>query len=62
MRNAGIWLLVLGAGSFLLPLIGLQFRILDLLGEARPLIAGVMAAAGAVMLALSFRGGAAETK
>lgn len=61
MRNTGIWLLVLGGGSFVLPMFGLQFRILDILGEARPFVAGAMALVGAVMVAISFRSGHTET-
>lgn len=55
MRSAGIWMLVLGVGAFILPYFGLQFKILAIFGEALPLVAGGMAVAGAVMLALSFR-------
>lgn len=55
MRSAGIWLLILGVGAFILPYFGLQFKILAIFGEALPLVAGGMAVAGAVMLALSFR-------
>lgn len=55
MRSAGIWLLILGAGAFILPYFGLQFKILSIFGESLPLVAGGMAVAGAVMLALSFR-------
>jgi len=55
MRSAGIWMLVLGVGAFILPYFGLQFKILAIFGEALPLVAGGMAVAGAVVLALSFR-------
>ena len=55
MRSAGIWLMILGVGAFVLPYFGLQFKILAIFGEALPLVAGGMAVAGAVMLALSFR-------
>lgn len=64
MRTWGIWLLVLGVGAFILPYFGLQFKILNVLGEALPMVAGGIAVVGAAMLALSFRGGsqAPQTK
>lgn len=55
MRSAGIWLLVLGVGAFILPYVGLQFKILSIFGDALPMVAGGMAVVGAVVLALSFR-------
>ena len=55
MRSWGIWMLVLGIGSFVLPYMGLQFKILSLFGESLPIVAGGMAVVGAVLLALSFR-------
>lgn len=57
MRTWGIWLLVLGVGAFILPYFGLQFKILNVFGEALPMVAGGIAVVGAVMLALSFRAG-----
>jgi hypothetical protein len=56
MRNGGIGLLVFGVGAFILPYFGLQFKILSIFGDALPMVAGGLALAGAVMLALSFRG------
>ena len=58
MRNIAIALLVLGVGAFVLPMFGLQFKILGLFGEATPMVAGGMTLVGAVMLFLSFRSGA----
>lgn len=57
MRSAGIWLLALGVGAFILPYVGLQFKILSIFGEALPMVAGGMAVVGAVVLGLSFRTG-----
>ena len=64
MRNSGIWLMVLGVGAFVLPYFGLQFKILSVFGEALPMVAGGVAVVGAVLVALSFRGGsqAPQTK
>jgi hypothetical protein len=36
---------------------GLQFKILSIFGEARPMVAGGMVLVGAVMLFMSFRSG-----
>jgi hypothetical protein len=55
MRSAGIWMLVFGVGAFMLPYVGLQFKILSIFGDALPMIAGGLAVVGAVVLALSFR-------
>lgn len=57
MRNTAIFLLVLGVGAFVLPMMGLQFKILSIFGEATPMVAGVMAVVGVIMLFMSFRGG-----
>jgi hypothetical protein len=51
----GIYLLIFGVGSFILPMIGLQFMILSVFGASLPLVAGVMAVAGVVMVSLSYR-------
>ena len=57
MRNTAIFLLVFGVGAFVLPMIGLQFKILSIFGDSLPMIAGGLAVVGGVLLALSFRGG-----
>lgn len=57
MRSAGIWMLVLGIGAFVLPYVGLQFKILAIFGDSLPYVAGGLAAVGAIVLAISFRGG-----
>jgi hypothetical protein len=56
MRNTAIFLLVMGVGAFVLPMMGLQFKILSIFGDATPMVAGGMAVVGAIMLFLSFRG------
>jgi hypothetical protein len=60
MRSWGIWMLVLGIGAFVLPYVGLQFKILSIFGEALPMVAGGMAVVGGVLLALSFRAAAQQ--
>ena len=46
MKRAGIYLLVIGVGAFILPSFGLQFRILPLLGSSTYIVAGLVALAG----------------
>ncbi len=60
MRSAGIWMVVIGVGAFILPYVGLQFKILSIFGEALPMVAGGLAVAGAVVLGLSFRSGGTQ--
>jgi hypothetical protein len=50
MKSLGIWLLILGVGAFILPLMGIQFRLVNLFGEAQYYVAGGMAAVGLVMV------------
>ena len=38
MRKFGSTMLILGVGSFILPMIGLQFKILNLFGDKVPFI------------------------
>jgi uncharacterized membrane protein YgdD (TMEM256/DUF423 family) len=53
MRSWGIYLLIFGIGSFLLPMMGLQFKLLSLLGSSTPIVGGVLTVAGIVLLVLS---------
>jgi hypothetical protein len=55
MRQWGIYLLIFGVGAFILPMVGLQFKILNVFGESLPLVAVAMALAGGVMVGLSYR-------
>jgi hypothetical protein len=57
MRSWRIWCLVLGIGSFLLPLAGLQFVLLDIFGGAQWIVGGLLAVVGAVLVAVSFAKG-----
>ncbi len=50
MRRWGVTFLVLGIGSFILPLVGMQFILLDVFGQARPFAAAAMIVAGGVMV------------
>ena len=53
MRSWGIYLLIFGIGSFLLPMMGLQYKLLSMLGNSTPLVGGVLTVAGIVLLVLS---------
>jgi uncharacterized membrane protein YeaQ/YmgE (transglycosylase-associated protein family) len=55
MRSFGILLLVLGLGSFVLPMMNLQFRIMSVFGKSSSTVAIVMAVVGAVLLFLKLR-------
>jgi hypothetical protein len=53
MGRLGVWFLILGVGSFILPMIGLQFRILSILGDKTELVGGIMATVGLVLVIIS---------
>jgi len=53
MRSWGIYLLIFGIGSFLLPMMGLQFKLLSFLGSSTPIVGGVLTLAGIGLLVLS---------
>lgn len=55
MQRLGILLIILGIGTFILPLAGLQFRIISFLGESGPIAAGVLLVAGIIILVANFR-------
>lgn len=57
MRGWGIFCLILGIGSFILPYMGLQFRLLSLFGDKQPAVAVVLALVGAVMVGASIVSG-----
>jgi hypothetical protein len=42
--------LIVGAGSFILPLVGFQFRIITIFGPATPVIGAVLVIAGVLIL------------
>jgi uncharacterized membrane protein YgdD (TMEM256/DUF423 family) len=50
MTKLGATLIILGGGSFVLPLFGLQFRLLSLFGKATPVIGIVLAVAGVILI------------
>jgi hypothetical protein len=58
MRGWGVMLLIVGLGSFLLPMAGLQFRLVSIFGEYQTFAAIGMAVAGGLMIAF---GGSSES-
>jgi hypothetical protein len=55
VRRLAIWLMILGVGSFILPMMGSQFIILSLFGPYAPIAGGAMAVVGLILLIVSFR-------
>lgn len=55
MRNTGVLLLVIGVGSFVLPMFGLQFKLLRVLGDATPYVGAGLAVVGGILLLVSLR-------
>ena len=54
MKNMGIWFLILGVGAFILPLMGMQFRLVSVFGDYAPLAAVGMIGVGGLMTAAGF--------
>lgn len=54
MKGLGILLLALGIGSFVLPAMGMQFRLVQIFGQHQSLAGGIMAGVGAVLLVAGF--------
>lgn len=50
MRKFGATLVVLGIGSFVLPFFGLQFKIINIFGEAQWIIAIIAIIVGILMV------------
>lgn len=50
MRGWGVWCLILGVGGFLLPMMGVQFRLLSVFGDGQYVVAGLVAVAGLLMV------------
>jgi hypothetical protein len=53
LRSWGVTLSLLGIGSFILPYLGIQFKLVNLFGPAQSIVAGLLAVAGAVLLFVS---------
>jgi hypothetical protein len=57
MRQIAIFLLVMGIGSFVLPMMGLQFRLMSIFGGASSMVAIGCIIVGGVLLAISLKRG-----
>ena len=61
MRSLGVWLIIFAVGSFVLPMLGMQFILLAWIGMWGPtvalLIQGGMLALGILLIVLSVMGG-----
>ena len=53
MRSLAVLLIVLGAGSLLLPLVGMQFRLLEPLDPYQPFAGIIVAVIGVVLFVLA---------
>lgn len=62
LRNVGFVLLLLGASSFVFPLIGFRSRIMSLFEQHERIAAIAALVVGAVLFGLSFRGKKEEKK
>jgi hypothetical protein len=66
VKGFGVLLLALGIGSFILPAMGMQFKLVSIFGQYQGIAGGVMAAVGALLLVAGFlmdkKGGGAEKK
>jgi hypothetical protein len=51
-KGWGVTFIVLGAGSFILPMMGVQFRLISLFGEAAPVVGVVLLALGVLMVVM----------
>jgi len=55
MTRLGIFLLVMGIGTFVLPMVGLEFRLMSLFGEYQPIAAAVAIVVGGVLTFVGLR-------
>ena len=62
MRGLGVGLLVIGAGSFILPMMNMQFKLVSVFGPYEKPAAIGMIVVGAILTGLSFRGQKADKK
>ncbi len=49
-RGLGAMMFFFGAGGFVLPFFGLQFKLLNLLGESQSYVAGALAIVGILVM------------
>lgn len=61
MVGWGIFLIIIGAGSLLLPSLGIQFRLMELLDDYQPYAGIVVAVIGAGLVLLGMNRGSTTT-
>jgi hypothetical protein len=61
MVGWGILLIIMGAGSLLLPSLGFQFRLMELVDAYQPYVGIVVAIIGAVLVVLGMTRGSRKT-
>ena len=49
-KGIGIMMMFMGIGGFVLPLMGVQFRILSFFGAGQYVVAGILAVVGLILL------------
>ncbi len=52
MKGWGVFCIILGVGSFILPKMGVQFKLISIFGEAAPVVGGVLVLLGVVLLVI----------
>ncbi len=52
MKKGGVYCLIFGIGSFVLPFFGLQFRLLSFMGNNTWILSAILVAIGALLLYL----------
>jgi hypothetical protein len=55
MGRIGWLLTIFGVGTFVLPFLGLEFKVMRLFGDAAPIAAAIMAVVGIVLLVMARR-------
>ena len=60
MVGWGVFLIIIGAGSLLLPLVGFQFSLMELVDDFQPFAGIVVAIIGAAMVLLGMNRGASD--
>lgn len=54
-KGIGVMMLFMGLGGFILPFFGYQFRLLNLLGSAQFVVAGILAILGLIVFIAGLR-------
>ena len=52
MKKLGTYLLIFGLGSFVLPMVGLQFKIFNAMGESQGMVGAAAVVLGGLLLVM----------